>query len=97
MRLVIAFTLATSVVSSAGATELWSCYVTTQSANEPMLVSFEVAHKRLTQTWASGTKHQYEIVRNNGYGLLAFSSISGIEAGQTRPTIGASTVVISRT
>ena len=93
----IAFMLATFMVSSAGATELWSCYVTTQSANEPMLVSLEAAGRRLIQTWASGTKHHYEIVRDNRYGLVAVSSISEIETGQTAPTVGVSAVVINRT
>jgi hypothetical protein len=97
MRLVIAFALAGFIVSGAGATELWSCHVTTQSVNEPILLSLEVTGRRLIQTWASGIKHRYEIVRDNRYGLVAFSSISEIEAGQTGPTVGVSAVVISRT
>jgi hypothetical protein len=83
-------------ITAAHSNELWSCNVTSVIDQQPMLVTFEVRDKELIQTWATGFKFYYQIVQDNIYGLVATSSISQIEPGQTKPTIGASAIVIGR-
>jgi hypothetical protein len=94
--LVIAAWLVISITNNVDANELWSCYVAKPSSKEPMLFSIEAKGREMIQTWASGTTARYSIAQNNRYGLVGFSSISEIEAGEVEPTVGASTVVINR-
>jgi hypothetical protein len=89
-----AILLLISVVPARG--QIWNCGLTMASDREPTLFTLEVRDKKLIQTLASGTKITYEIAQNNLYGLVAVSTISAIEAGQTKPTVGVSGIVIDR-
>lgn len=92
----LSFDSSSTPITTARSSELWSCNVTSMIDQQPMLVTFEVHDKELIQTWATGMTFYYEIVQDNVYGLVALSSISQIESGQTKPTIGASAIVIGR-
>jgi len=97
MRLAVATFSSLLLVTSAHANELWSCQITDDLGNEPMLVTFEVRGKKLIQKWAAGTESEYDVAQNNKYGLVGLFSMSKIAPDETEPTIGASAVVINKT
>ena len=84
-------------VTAAHANELWSCNVTSGPNDKPLLVTFEVRDNKLIQKWLSGSASDYDIAQNNDYGIVALSSISALEPGHSKPTVGARVVAISKT
>jgi hypothetical protein len=75
------------VTTTSAAAEAWTCsYVAG-------LTRFEVSPPDLID--AEFHKH-YPILENNDYGFVAASSISQIEKGDKTPTVGVTTVVITK-
>lgn len=73
-------------------TETWNCGHSSFD-NRPIITRFVVALPDLIEA----NFHQtYRIQKNNDYGIVATSSISGIELGHKEPTVGAVSIVINK-
>ena len=77
--------------TSAEAAEVWTCTYT--DGSNPVLVRFEVSPPDLID---ASTQEHYRILQNNGYGLVATLSISGIQEWQKDPAVGAVSIVINK-
>ena len=92
MRIIAALVFVVAAASNAQA-EAWTC--------TGVMEGFKEAFRRFvvlkTEVIEAKTNEHYRLLQNNEYGLVATSSISEIEQGQDKPTVGASTVVIDKT
>lgn len=73
--------------------EHWTCTYADDGA-KPVSLSFELSPPELVET-ALFHEH-YRILQNNDYGVVAASSISIIQPGDTQPTVGVVTVIINK-
>ena len=72
--------------------ESWTCTYKFGTV-APNVVHFYLSPPDLIET---KTNERYRVSENNGYGLVATSSISQIETGHQKATVGAATVVINK-
>jgi hypothetical protein len=79
--------------TSAMAAEGWTCTYVAPIDNKPTVVSYQLSPPYLID---EKFHDQYRILQNNDYGIVAALSISEIEQGHTKPTVGAITVVINK-
>jgi hypothetical protein len=90
--LIIAASIIASL-ASAQAAEIWSCAYPSLANDRPTIKHYEVSSPDLIDV----EFHQiFHIEQNNEYGIVATSSISEIEQGQTQPTVGAVSIVINK-
>ena len=93
MRIIAALVFVVAAASNAQA-EAWTCTGVMEGFKEAFTRRFVVLK---TEVIEAKTNEHYWLLQNNEYGLIATSSISEIEQGQDKPTVGASTVVIDKT
>ena len=60
---------------------------------EPLLHRFLVSRNELIE---AKTNERYVLLQNNEYGLIATYAFSGIEDGQVKPRVGATTIIINK-
>jgi len=65
-----------------------------EGLKEPFLSRFQVSPSGLIDT--KDTDHPYRLLQNNSYGLVATDTISAIEEGQHKATVGAHIVIINK-
>jgi hypothetical protein len=93
VRIIAALVFVVAAASKAQA-EAWTCTGVMEGLKEAFLRRFVVLK---TEVIEAKTNEHYWLLQNNEYGLIATSSISEIEQGQDKPTVGASTIVIDKT
>jgi hypothetical protein len=93
--LLLPFVIACAISANGAETwiETWTCTYSTAVDNRPIVARFEVSPPDLIE---SNFRQTYRIEKNNDYGLIAVSTISKIEQGHERPTVGAISVVINK-
>jgi hypothetical protein len=96
MILTLAISRAAALSATARADDIWTCAYAYQGGT--LMEEYAVSDHRLIVR--SGVKSigpfDYQILQDNEYGIVAVSSISAIEQGQTQPTIGAVSIVINK-
>lgn len=93
---IVTFIILAAWQPAARADEIWACTFVSKISKAPILIGYKVIGDELLETFGSGTQDRFKLLQNNRYGLVGVSSISEIEPGQTRPTVGGSMVVIDR-
>jgi len=83
---------ATSAHAAETWTETWTC-THSSGIDGPTITRFEVSPPDLIEAKFHQT---YHIEKNNDYGIVATSTISEIEQGHNKPTVGAVSIVINK-
>jgi hypothetical protein len=85
--------LALTALTASGHAQSWTCAYNLGANSVPNLVHFELTPRDLID---AGSKEHYQVLENNKYGVVAVLSLSKIEKGQSKATVGGKLVVIDK-